>query len=462
MRISKKLLFWLLALNLPFILLALTTAAVEGVAAALLYVKNDGHFTSALDAHWLFGQEKDVRVVYKTDHRGQRLRRDPIPFDPYTVWRFVEGNVFWGLEIGEHGYVLNKRKTARSYRPEADANIFIVGGSTVAGGGATSNSTTIAAFLERQLSRTTGQDINVVNAGVGGWWSRQELSWFVTYALPSHHIDAVIFFDGYNDSWRSTAATSLTSREDETDSTPFLVDPHTRRVTRTVRSSEVQKTPADKAPTLLRQILIDLPFFNSRGWFTTQLLLVDYIPVQTPATEPVEVITDEQIAEVTSCESTSKHDLTAYESAVRTAVGAAASHEIEIFYVLQPSIVFKKTLTPAERRPLHRIHEKTKSGDWASYGVPAGSCYFKMQRQFFVKARELFIHLTDSATGEFANLVDLSDLFAHSEDDIFYTYAHYTDRGNQEIAAALAALLMTNEVITTRLPTSGGSAVNTQ
>lgn len=87
-------------------------------------------------------------------------------------------------------------------KPPGEIRIFIFGGSSVAGGGTGQHGgTTIAGQLERLIAEANpfpGRKVRVVNAGVGGWFSAQELSLFALDVI-NYAPDMVIFFDGFND-----------------------------------------------------------------------------------------------------------------------------------------------------------------------------------------------------------------------------------------------------------------------
>ena len=81
--------------------------------------------------------------------------------------------------------------------------IIVVGGSTVWGTGASSNETTFPAFVKRILKEEHGKNIEVINAGMGAYFSFQELI-LLTHKLVYLNPDLVIFFNGYNDIFASS------------------------------------------------------------------------------------------------------------------------------------------------------------------------------------------------------------------------------------------------------------------
>jgi hypothetical protein len=101
------------------------------------------------------------------------------------------------LETDQYGFVHNGYK--RAIGPD-EYLIFIVGGSTVEGRGASSNATTIAAYLEKMLNRQSGKTrFRVVNAAVCGFMSYEELSFIDGKILQNFQPQMIIAVDGRND-----------------------------------------------------------------------------------------------------------------------------------------------------------------------------------------------------------------------------------------------------------------------
>ena len=92
---------------------------------------------------------------------------------------------------GDFDFFYNKEKPADLYR------IIIFGGSTVEGDGAEDVSSNLASHLKKRLSKRIS-NVEVINAGVGGYRSRQQLLYYIT-ELYLYNPDLVIFYDGWND-----------------------------------------------------------------------------------------------------------------------------------------------------------------------------------------------------------------------------------------------------------------------
>ena len=84
-------------------------------------------------------------------------------------------------------------------KPSDTYRIFMVGGSTMFGAGATSDKTTIPGYLQHLLNeKDFGFDIEVINSGIQGADSNSELK-LIKQKLVRLSPDLVIIYDGWND-----------------------------------------------------------------------------------------------------------------------------------------------------------------------------------------------------------------------------------------------------------------------
>ena len=84
-------------------------------------------------------------------------------------------------------------------KPLDTYRIFMVGGSTMFGAGATSDETTIPGYLQQILDKKDiGFDIEVVNAGIQGADSNSELK-LIEQKLVMYSPDLMVVYDGWND-----------------------------------------------------------------------------------------------------------------------------------------------------------------------------------------------------------------------------------------------------------------------
>lgn len=138
--------------------------------------------------------------------------------DPLLGWRNRPGALFYSrdaetgkpfrhLKINEYGFVGNTNGDASEGPIDASTfNIIVTGGSSVAGLAATSNETTFPSVLERLLNgkvpagRHLRARVRVINAGVGGYNSSQELI-YLLFDLRYLKPGLVIMFNGINENW---------------------------------------------------------------------------------------------------------------------------------------------------------------------------------------------------------------------------------------------------------------------
>lgn len=191
MNLFKKLIF-------SAILLYMVAAALAGTAA-LAFAFLEWRATPR-------EQGESLQAADRVD-----LAPDVVPYTmfaspPDTTWHEVFMPAEEGdespptIELNEHRF---RYGPLDETKPEGVKRIFILGGSVVFYGHA--NQTTIAGYLEAALRERHSSDaIEVINAGVTGYISDQELVLLVTKILDFDP-DLVIVFDGFNDFLMPTA-----------------------------------------------------------------------------------------------------------------------------------------------------------------------------------------------------------------------------------------------------------------
>lgn len=89
-------------------------------------------------------------------------------------------------------------------KPEGTFRLFLVGGSTAYGSGATSNAATIGGYLEFILGTVAPRrKIEVITAAYPAWGSSQELAALLFRIMSQYAPDMVISFSGFNDCYWS-------------------------------------------------------------------------------------------------------------------------------------------------------------------------------------------------------------------------------------------------------------------
>jgi len=123
------------------------------------------------------------------DHNSVKWYFDVIP-------RYVPDQHFQTININSHGFrgpEINYEKNDDTYR------IFMIGGSTTFGSGASSDETTIPGFLQKFFDNVNlPKNVEVINAGIGGAGSAEE-KFYVENVLLDFNPDLLIIYDGVND-----------------------------------------------------------------------------------------------------------------------------------------------------------------------------------------------------------------------------------------------------------------------
>lgn len=161
--------------------------AIEGVSQILWY---DIQNTCKLKDTYFANVSQDFAEKLCFDYSNLEYTEDNIRRNlPNQHLNTVNINSF-----GFRGAELNLDKIDNEYL------IIMVGGSTTFGLGATSDVTTIPAFLEKKINDELDFDVSVINAGVIAASSREEV-FYVENDLINFEPDLVLIFDGYNDSF---------------------------------------------------------------------------------------------------------------------------------------------------------------------------------------------------------------------------------------------------------------------
>ena len=122
----------------------------------------------------------------------------------FPVFTYEPNQDLMSIHINSFGFRGNEfslEKDPNTYR------IFMVGGSTIFGSGATSDEKTIPAQLEKNFSEN-GYQVEIINAGVGAADSREE-AYKIRYMYKQFQPDLFIIYDGWNDSFKKLEKSEL-------------------------------------------------------------------------------------------------------------------------------------------------------------------------------------------------------------------------------------------------------------
>lgn len=122
-----------------------------------------------------------------------------------------QGHVRGRLTIDEHGFVGNRTMSPpREYFSDDVFNIIVTGGSAVVGCQTSGNESTFPSLLEVALNaddvfRRSGKRVQVINAGVAGYASSQELIYYM-FDLQYLNPHMWVMVNGGNEKWKISDA----------------------------------------------------------------------------------------------------------------------------------------------------------------------------------------------------------------------------------------------------------------
>lgn len=106
-------------------------------------------------------------------------------------------------------------------KPENTFRVFLVGGSTAFGAGATSDDSTIAGFLQKKFDNAKlAKKIQIVNAGISSATSFEE-TYYIKHTLTQLEPDLIIIYDGFNDAQYRVLSDPIISNEEVKESEGF-------------------------------------------------------------------------------------------------------------------------------------------------------------------------------------------------------------------------------------------------
>lgn len=131
--------------------------------------------------------EMDDNLKRTICHDNSKLKWSIIPL------RLEPNQNFETLNVNSDGFRGPELQENSKYR------IFIVGGSTVFGVGATSDNHTIPGYLQQFFDKQfPDEDIEIINAGIPKAYSSTEAE-FIKNSLVNYNPDLIVIYDGWND-----------------------------------------------------------------------------------------------------------------------------------------------------------------------------------------------------------------------------------------------------------------------
>lgn len=415
----------------------LTSAAILLVAAVILEL-------GAYGLLWITSPDRAQRFT-RTQHAVLSQPHRPemtVPFHPLYGWKprpdsteTASADEDIQYRRDRYGFVVTEPGETTALVPGADLRIFVIGGSTVRGFGHAADRT-VPARLEDVLAERLTRSVNVVNAGVPGWFSVNQTAYLAQEIIPFFNPDMVVVLDGLNDTWRAVRAGQKFSRHPggwwETDS-DYLYDPRLEEYQRQFRL--LQEDPGFVLNQLLHALGVR-PYLNPANYYTGALLGGRGRQGNGASlAQKLRAMKDSECRGLP----VNAHP---YLSNVQTTVGITRGHDVRLVYALQPSIVFKEHLTSREQKILNRarvrmFHEGIPFRGDIRFDFPEGGCWERVLRVFFERAREGYRAMARGDPSH-AVLRDLSRLFEDDRERRFADAEHYTAEANRLIARRLA------------------------
>jgi len=283
-----------------------------------------------------------------------------------------------------------RRKTWTDATVHPKRRLFVFGGSTIWGRGAR-DEFTIPSFLAKELARDANTRFAVTNHGQSGYVSTQEVLSLLLELRRGNIPDAVVFYDGVNDVFATyqegVAGTPQNESKRRMDFEAF-------------------------EQALLARVTQRLGIFQ---------LLSRAAGVDPLAARPPGASSDWGALGAATLE--------AYEGNLRIVDALARDFGFRAYYFWQPVVWSKTSVTPFEAEiqeayaPLADIYR-------ATYGQVAARSFLSSHPRFVDLS-----HALDSASSDTAD---------------FFDYCHVLERGNERIAAAMAAAIRSGESATDR------------
>ena len=333
----------------------------------------------------------------------QEKKRNLI-FTPYGLYEY-KSNTFINmgfkypasLEVDNYGFIHN------GHRKDIEENeylIFVVGGSTIEGRGASDNSTTLAAYLEKILNEKSRRQIRVINAAVLGFNSYQQSHRIDGKIIRDFKPDMIIAIDGRNDAYYMASYEEWQA----------YWQPYYDQIT-----ADINK--------LMRSSFTLVSFSN---WLTSNFIIprsflkigMKLFPKKNKIIHTRKDYVSDSIVE---------RSINIYLSNHVSVYSKCKFLNIKYYVFLQP------TLAPFLKNHISQ-EEKEIMDDWSNE-------YYK--KDIYYRALEQFYKmvLKESRTSKLTWFFDISDAFKESREKIYFDSCHYTDQGNYVIASRVAEIL---------------------
>lgn len=365
--------------------------------------------------------EVPFRVLYHILDRPIGSKVAHSVYLPYVGYFREPGSMAsTGLRADKHGFLLNSNDEKRdlTIKKPNEYRVFILGGSTVAGG--LNRIGTLTAQLQTRLTRlfearSVPVKPQVINAGVDGYFSAQQFLMFNFIILPLKP-DYVIIFDGTNDFivWGDYDHPSFNLLQNnyhdyqaeflENYNNAFSVGGIAALVAKELGNYSAAMdfgyklvSRSDRFQQILKTKI--------KGSDSFQSVITEFMP----------------------------QHVDRYSKNIRSTLAISIAHQVPVTYVLQPTMLGEERLSPLERGIMNGLTTKWHNVD-----------YFRAKRIFYRNSREMFENFRiEFGKSPSVTISDLSRLFTDKPDKIstFVDHIHYSTEGRRRIVDALFSVV---------------------
>jgi lysophospholipase L1-like esterase len=356
------------------IMVLVTLAAIEGGLKVLYALKDKGHLTPQKKAAKIAAY---ANLDWPKEMFAEEDRLQPL-FVPYIMWRNQE---FHGKYINVSPAGLRKTWNPPMNGNEKVKRVFCFGGSTTWGVGARDDFT-LPSLLSKKLNQGATRYV-VANYGEKGFCLTQEVINLVLLLKQGNVPDYVIFYDGINEVMVGT-------RNGEPGSI-FGEEIIRRQLYRRDKETLWRKIVNELRRTKIYRAILDLSRLTQ--------------PQQSQANifSPQEEINMNRLADAIVKD---------YLRNIEVVKHLAPAYGFKYLFIWQPSPCTCKALTAEEKNMVAAWKEK------------------KMVRMY----KLVYDKIQPIKLDHFHNI---SDMFDHKKESVFMSWAHLTERGNDQVAERL-------------------------
>jgi hypothetical protein len=345
------------------------------------------------------------------------------------------------LKTDQYGFIFNTE--SGTFVPDKSPSvyrIFLIGGSTATGIGASSNNTALAASIEKILNgniqklnkrRLEGEQISnieVINAASYSYYSPQTLV-SIALELINYDPNLIIVLNGRNDARialrydyeRNQALANL----EKSKLTPY----HELKFHNTIRQKSSLLNFESEVGLLRVALLYTLESFANRSY--TSVILLKFSNLWMKLTHPHEQLTYVGRINLPSTTSPYSPDLTMegvdyYVSFMTNIAGIGLAQNIKIMTLLQPTLGVGEKVLTSDEMSLKQIYPDSR--------------YEQFQVFFQESEKRLKGSALPRKYPRQLMFASLTDIFDEVRETVYVDTAHYNQKGNDLIAENIARL----------------------